>query len=250
MILRVGRNPYLHAEPFYFDMERRGLTLYELVPSAVATALTDGDIQAGLVPLADCFRLADILQPVAGFCIATPQKTGSMFLYSTRPIHELHEARIAISAEAALAPQVLEMLLRLKYEIPSAMYVSLQETHDAFLLVGNDGLRRRGGARGFDHTYDLGAEWHAWTGLPLVFSRWMARKDVDPKALALLQDTLYVGLEVGVDEMYRVSDPREELFMLPRDITRYIRGFRYYIKASEQRAIDVFQQYMQQLAQG
>ena len=59
MPLRVGRIPYLHAEPFYFDMERRGIVLYEMVPSALATALTDGEIDAGPVPVVDCFRLAD-----------------------------------------------------------------------------------------------------------------------------------------------------------------------------------------------
>ena len=31
MAMRVGRVPYLHAEPFYFDMARRGIELYEMV---------------------------------------------------------------------------------------------------------------------------------------------------------------------------------------------------------------------------
>ena len=48
--------------------------------------VTDGEIDAGPVPVVDCFRLADSLQPVAGFCVATPQKTGSIFLYSTKPM--------------------------------------------------------------------------------------------------------------------------------------------------------------------
>jgi len=159
---------------------------------------------------------------------------------------ELHSARIGVTDEAATASQLLDVLLRVKYQVQPAAYVSLQETYDAFLLIGNDGLRRRGGARGFAYTYDLGEEWHAWTGLPFVFSRWMVRKDVDPKALALLQDTLYVGLEVGVDALYGIAEPREDLLMLPRDIARYIRGFRYYIGTSEQKAIDQFRHYLQQ----
>src|SRR5919109_2735430 len=103
MALRVGRIPYLHAEPFYFDMERRGIVLYEMVPSALATAVADGEIDAGPVPVVDCFRLADSLRPVAGFCVATTQKTDSIFLYSTKPINELHEARIGITDEASTA---------------------------------------------------------------------------------------------------------------------------------------------------
>ena len=247
MALRVGRLPYLHAEPFYFDMERRGMVLHEMVPSAFAAALVDGEIDAGPVPVADYFRLQDRLQPVAGFCVATPRKTGSIVLYSTKPIAELHEARIGVTEEAATASKLLDIVLRLKHQVQSVTYVSLQAPYDAFLLIGNDGLRRRGGARGFAYSYDLGTEWHAWTGLPFVFSRWVVRKDVEPQAIALLQDTLYVGLEVGVDALYGISEPREDLLMLPRDIAQYIRGFRYYIGTSEQRAIEQFRYYLQQL---
>ena len=247
MALRVGRLPYLHAEPFYFDMERRGIELHEMVPSALAAALVNGEIDAGPVPVADYFRLQDSLQPVAGFCVATPRKTGSIVLYSTKPIAELHEARIGVTEEAATASKLLDIVLRLKHQVQSVAYVPLQAPYDAFLLIGNDGLRRRGGARGFAYAYDLGTEWHTWTGLPFVFSRWVVRKDVDPQAIALLQDTLYVGLEVGVDALYGISEPREDLLMLPRDIAQYIRGFRYYIGTSEQRAIEQFRHYLQQL---
>lgn len=247
MALSVGRVPDLHTEPFYFDMPRRGIALYEMAPSALAAAMTDGEIDAGPLPLVDCFRLADGLQPVAGFCVASVQKTASALLYSTKPIADLAGAHIGITDADATASQLLEVLLRLKYEVQPAAYVPLQASHEAFLLSGNEALRRRGGARGFPHTYDLGAEWHVWTGLPLVLSRWMARRDVDPKALALLQDTLYVGLEEGVDILSGVAEPREDLLMLPRDIARYIHGFRYYIGMSEQHAMDRFRHYLQQL---
>lgn len=247
MALSVGRVPDLHTEPFYFDMPRRGIALYEMVPSALAAAVTDGEIDAAPLPLADCFRLADGLQPVAGFCVASVQRTRSALLYSTKPIADLTGAHIGLTDADATVSQLLEVLLRLKYQVQPAAYVPLQAAHEAFLLSGNEALRRRGGARGFPHTYDLGAEWHAWTELPFVFSRWMVRQDIDPKVLALLQDTLYVGLEEGVDALYQASEPREDLLMLPRDIARYVRGFRYYIGLAEQQAIDRFRHYLQQL---
>lgn len=244
MALRVARIPYLHAEPFYCDMERRGLVLYEMVPSAVAAALLDGEIDAGLVPVVDGWRYADRLQPVAGFCIATVQRSSHIFLYANQPIDTLSAMRIGVTSEAVTAVRLLDMLLQVRYGQQPSTFVTLQDTYDAFLLIGNDGVRRRGGERGYAHTYDLGAEWHAWTGLPLVTSRWMARQDIDPKAFAVLQDTLYVGLEVGVDAIYRIGEPRDELRMMPRDITRYIRHFRYFLKTAELQALEQFQAYM------
>jgi len=247
MAMRVGRVPYLHAEPFYFDMARRGIELYEMAPRALAAAAENGAIDAGPVPLVDCFRLEDRFQPVAGFCVASAKKAGSVFLYATKPIAELNGAYIGITDTASTAPRLLQVLLSLKYQVRPEAYVPLPVAHDAFLLIGNEGLRQRMGAPGFPYTYDLGEEWHAWTGLPFVFSRWMVRKDLDPKDMALLADALYVGLEEGVDALYHLSDPREDLLMLPRDIVKYIQGLRYYIGLSEQQAIDRFRQYLKQL---
>jgi chorismate dehydratase len=247
MAMRVARVPYLHAEPFYFDMARRGLELHAMVPRALVSAIENGEIDAGPVPLVDCFRLEDRFQPVAGFCVACVKQAGSTFLYSTKPIEELHGAHIGITDEASTAPRLLHVLLCLKYQVQPDTYVPLQSSYDAFLLIGDEGLRQRRGAPGFPYTYDLGEEWHAWTGLPFVFSRWLVRKDVDPKDMALLKDTLYVGLEEGVNALFRLSEPREDLLMLPREIVTYIQGLRYYIGRSEQRAIDQFRHYLQQL---
>ncbi len=246
MTLRIGRVPYLHAEPFYVDMARRGLALTELVPRAITVAAANGEIDAGPVPLGDCFRLEDRFQPVAGFCIASVQDAGSSLLFSTKPIDALTGARIGVTDEASTAPQLLDVLLRLKYQVQTASYGPLQAACDAFLLIGNQGLRQRMGAPDFPYTYDLGAEWHAWTGLPFVFARWMVRKDVSPRDRALLEEVLYVGLEEGVDALCALAQPREDLYMLPRDIATYIQGFRYFIGRSEQQAIDQFRRYLQQ----
>lgn len=245
--MRVGRVPYLHNEPFYFDMPRRGIELHEIVPSAMAAAVLHGEVDAGPIPLVDCFRLTERLQPVAGFGVTSVQRTGHVFLYSTRPVTDLNGAQIGVIDEASTAPRLLHVLLRCHFQVRPAAYVPLQSAAEAFLLVGDQGLRRRLGIPGFPHTYDLGKVWHAWTGLPFVFSRWMARKDLAPKELALLQDTLYVGLEEGVDALFRVAEPREDLLMLPRDIARHAQNFRYYIGSTEQRAIEQFQTYLHQL---
>src|SRR4030095_5029814 len=192
MALRIGHVPYLHAEPFYFDMARRGMAFYELVPGAVAIAAANGAIDAGPVPLVECFRLEDRCEPVAGFCIASVQRARSSLLYSTQPITALAGAHIGVTDEAATALQLLQVLLRLKYGVQPAAYGPLQAAHDAFLLIGNQALRQRRGAPGFSYTADRGAEWHAWTGLPFVFARWMVRKEAPAKDKVLLEEALYV----------------------------------------------------------
>jgi chorismate dehydratase len=162
-------------------------------------------------------------------------------------MQELHGATIGVIEAASTAQRLLHVLLRLKYGIQPAAYVPLDVPHDAFLLIGNRGLRQRLGAPGFPHIHDLGAEWSAWTDLPFVFARWMVRRDVDTGDKALLQDALYVGLEEGVNALYAIAKPRLDLLMLPRDIIAYIQGLRYYIGAEEEKAIERFQQVLQQV---
>ncbi|MQF67773.1 hypothetical protein FIM07_04975 [SAR202 cluster bacterium AD-802-F09_MRT_200m] len=104
-----------------------------------------------------------------------------------------------------------------------------------------------GGARGYQHRYDLGEEWHTMTNLPFVFARWMARKELDDQDTLLVEDTLYVGLEDGVDSLFHLSEPKDYLLMMARDIVEYIIGYRYFVGLSERKSIDLFKEYLAKL---
>ncbi|MYC28506.1 MAG: hypothetical protein F4X65_00235 [Chloroflexi bacterium] len=247
MATKVGRIPYMICEPFYFDTERRGLELVDTMPQRAVDDIEQGILDAALVPVVDIFGKEDVLQPVGGFCIASTDRAGSVFLYSKVPVEELSGARVGLIEESRTSVKLLQVLLKLKYQVEVGEFVGLRDEHDAFMVMGDRGLRQRRGARGFPHRYDLGEEWYQWTKLPFVYARWMARNDLDPTALAVLEDTLYVGLEDGVDTLYHIAEPRENLLMLPRDVVDYVQGIRYYLGMSEQKSMRVFREYIEQL---
>ncbi len=247
MTVKVARTPYLSGEAFYIDMVRRGLELRGMLPSAVAQAIRNGEVDAGPVPLIDSFHLEDRCVPVAGFCLATTEASRSVLLYSKQPVEELTAARIGVTGEADTPLHLLRVLLSLKHNVRPEAYVSMDEPHDAFLITDDQALRRRLGVRGFPYRYDLGEEWFRWTNLPFVYSRWMSRNDLEPDSFLLLEDTLYVGLEEGVEVLFHDNEPRDQLLMLPKDITEYIQGFRFFMGLSERKAIDLFRQKLEQL---
>ena len=254
MPIKVGRVPYLEAEPFYFDMERRGFELRDTSPRQLGDALANGELDAGPAHLSDVFRLEDQFEPVSGFCFSAQSRAVSVCLYSQLPMAELGGVTIGVSDEDVTAVKLLEILLRRKYGLEPGQFsvrpgdvIRPDETFDAFLLIGNRALRRRRGVRGFAHRFDLGEEWAQWTNLPFVFSRWVVRKDLDDRTKAVLEDALYVGLEEGVDGLYHLNEPRDELLMLPRDVVEYVQGIRYYVGRSEQQAIARFRQYLEEL---
>jgi len=247
MAIIVGRVSDLNFEPFYIDMERRGIVLHAAKLNDIPRALRAGDINAGPVSLADSFDLDDICVPVAGFCLSASNRAGSNLLYSKIPMDELSGATIAAATLDSTTRKLFQVLLAQKHEGNHDSFVEMPEEHDAFLISGDDALRRRRGARGYGHRYDLGEEWHAMTGLPFVFARWMARKELSEDEMLLVEDTLYVGLEDGVDSLFHLSEPKDHLLMMARDIVDYIIGYRYFVGLSERKSIELFKKYLAKL---
>ncbi len=247
MAIIVGRVSDLNFEPFYIDMERRGIVLHAAKLNDIPRALRAGDINAGPVSLADSFDLDDICVPVAGFCLSASNRAGSNLLYSKIPMDELSGATIAAATLDSTTRKLFQVLLAQKHEGNHDSFVEMPEEHDAFLISGDDALRRRRGARGYGHRYDLGEEWHAMTGLPFVFARWMARRELSEDEMLLVEDTLYVGLEDGVDSLFHLSEPKDHLLMMARDIVDYIIGYRYFVGLSERKSIELFKKYLAKL---
>ena len=50
-----------------------------------------------------------------------------------------------------------------------------------------------------------------------------------------------------MDSLFHLSDPRENLLMLARDVMEYIIGYRYFVGLSEQKSIDLFRSYRDQV---
>lgn len=247
MAIRVGRVIQLSFEPFYIDMERRGVQLVDVRLNQVAEAMREGEIDGGPVPLTDSFEMGDYSSPVAGFCLSSTTRSGSNLVYSRVPIEELDGGRVALSDVDPTSVQLLQVLLAKKYQKGAPELVQTADDHDALVISGDAALRRRRGMRGYGHRYDLGEEWNRFTELPFVFARWMRRNDMERRDAMVLEDTLYVGLEEGVDSLFHLSEPRENLLMLARDVMEYIIGYRYFVGLSEQKSIDLFRGYRDQV---
>jgi chorismate dehydratase len=233
----------------YFDMDKRGIVVEELPPSEMASAIAEGRLQGGLVPLVDTFGLDSGLRTVSGFCVATISQAVSVKLHSKIPIEGLAGSSIAIPDEAPTAIKLLQILLSVKHGVKPGAYLSADDPHDARLMVGNLGLRHRRGLRGFEHTYDLGGEWHEWTRLPFVFARWVLRNDLERQDALVIEDSLYTSLQDWADGLYRVSGPSHRVPVHPQEIHQYTQGLRYFIGVPEEKSISLFQEYLGKLDQ-
>ena len=247
MPARVAQIPNLECEAFYYDMERRGIELVRLEPNAVAEALESGEIHAGPVPLVDLPGIEDRAAPIHGFCVASVTSSAFRLLFSREPIASLGSERIAVGSVDSASVALLRVLLEQKHGVRPEAFVGEEDEHEAVLLTGNSALRRRRGNRGYPHRYDLGEEWNSWTGLPFVFSRWMMSKDIERQDRVVLEDALFVGQEDWINNLYKATGPRDDLFMLPREVLEYVQGLRFFTGVPEERSITLFQEKLAQL---
>ncbi len=247
MPITVGHVPNLECEAFYFDMERRGIVLVDMQPNQVADALEEGAIDAGPIPLLDVSRLEASASPIQRFCVASVNHAVSCVLLSNKEIGELDGAAIAVSDPDSTALKLLQVLLSQKHGIGGVAFVDRDAEHDAVFLTWNQGLRGRRAVRGFSHRYDLGEEWQEWTGLPFVFNRWMSRNDMERQDFLILQDTLFVGQEDWMNNLYKDTGPRNDVLMLSREVLEYVQGLRFFMGVPEERAIEAFQEKLAQL---
>ena len=244
MKIRVGRIPYLNSEPFYYELVRDDIELHHLVPSAISRAAEEGEIDAAPLPLAAYLRLQDRFTNLGQFCIATQEKSRSVLLYSKRPIQNLEGATVGVTGETTTSRRLLEVLLTHRFQVTPAGYVSLDEPNDAFLLIGDEALRRRYGVPSYPYRYDLGEEWYRWTRRPFVFALWVVRRDMDVQQMNYLENVLYGCIDEGLEHVYTIAEMRQDVRMSAREMVEYYQGFRYWAGVGEMKAIELFKGYL------
>ena len=77
--------------------------------------------------------------------------------------------------------------------------------------------------------------------MPFVFSRWMANAEMERGDYVVVEDALFVGQEDWMNNLYKVTGPRNDLRMLPREVVEYVQGLRFFMGVPEERAIALFQ---------
>lgn len=233
-MLRVGRISYLNVEPFFHSFPWP--IAESLPPRALGEAVAAGRIDAGPLALADCLRLEGSVMRLP-FGIVGPTRAQSVLLFSDCPMRELGGRRIAVTGETSTSVRLLRILLAFRDEVRAPILVGLDEPADAALLIGDIALRLRQGPWPRRHCFDLGEEWTAWTGYPMIFASWAARRDTPAAARADLAATLETSLETGLASLPAIAARRRDLGFSEGEIVTYLESFRYRIEPDDEKAI-------------
>jgi chorismate dehydratase len=185
---RVGHIQFLNCLPIYWGLMRSGalldVDLRKDTPDRLNAALVAGDLDIGPISLVEYLRHAGELVLLPNLAVGSDGPVLSVNLVSTRPLAELDGRPVALGSTSRTGVLLAQMLLAEKYgaepeyyRCPPDLGQMLLEA-DAGVLIGDPALRAmyEAPALGVEVT-DLAQAWKEWTGLPMVFAVWAARKD-------------------------------------------------------------------------
>jgi predicted solute-binding protein len=188
------------------------------VPSVCADRLASGQADLGIVPSFELTRQDLTLAPGVG--IASHGPVRSILLVSSRPAAEIRT--LAADSSSRTSVQLARVILERRYGASPVIaphapdLAAMLQVADAALLIGDSALRIDIGSVPY-RVYDLGAEWEAMTGLPMVFAVWAGRKGaVTPEAIAAFGESCRYGRE-RIEEIVASEAPRRHF---PPDLIR------------------------------
>jgi predicted solute-binding protein len=171
---------YLNTVPLVWGMLhspdpelRETFDLSFALPAACADQLASGEADIGIVPVIEIARQKLSYFRATGIACTGPVR--SILLVSKVPFGQIRT--LAADSGSRTSVMLARVILSEKYGVEPRVFarpadlVPMLEEADAALLIGDPALRLDTATLPFAWL-DLGAEWVAMTGLPMVFAVW------------------------------------------------------------------------------
>jgi chorismate dehydratase len=216
---RLGHIQFINCLPLYYGMVKNDVLLdVDLVranPADLAAELLDGTLDLAPIPAIEYARHADELVLLPDIAISSDGEVQSILLVSKVPAEELTNRPVALAANSRTSVVLGRILLAKRWmvlpnyvEMPPDLPAMLRDA-DAALLIGDEAIRTYWEPPQDLYTYDLGAEWKAWSGLPFVFAVWAVRDEYaasEPDAVRRVADALNGSLTYCRAHLDEISD--------------------------------------------
>jgi chorismate dehydratase len=183
---RLGHIQFLNCLPLYYGLVKSDalldVDLVKAPPRQLAEMLVAGELDAAPIPAIEYGRHAEDFVLIPDISISSDGEVQSILLLSKVGAEQLGGRTVALT-DTSRTSQVLTRILLDKHwgvkpvyqEMPSDLASMMREA-DAALLIGDDALRAYHQPMDL-LKYDLGLEWKAFTGLPMVYAVWAVRRE-------------------------------------------------------------------------
>jgi chorismate dehydratase len=228
-MVRLGRISYVNMAPVFYRLEA---DVEEVVgvPTELARALLEGEVDVAPIPSIEWARNAGSLRLLPRLCVSSDGAVDSIQLVTSLPLEEVRT--LAVTHESATSAVLARILL------PDAAHVGPGVEADGKLLIGDAALR----SAFEDPTphHDLGRLWQERTGLPMVFAVW-ACPDPPPRGLSGLEDALVASIRLARAEPATLAREAARGYGYPAGfLSRYFEKLRYRFGPRERTGLHAF----------
>ncbi len=218
---RVGHIQFLNCLPIYWGLVRSGVLLdvdlFKDTPDNLNEMLVAGELDIGPISLVEYLRNADDLLLLPDIAVGAAGPVLSVNLVSQVPLAELDGKRVALGSTSRTSVLLARMWLAEVHGVNPEYFVcppdltSMLLEADAAVLIGDAALRATYDApsKGLD-VYDLGRAWNDWTGLPMVFAVWAARRDYAEANPGIVKDVHAAFIRSRDDALAHVDEVAEQ----------------------------------------
>lgn len=241
---RVGWIDYLNSLPVYHGLATgavpHGLDLVRGTPTELNAKLLAGALDVSPVSSIAYAQHADELVLLPDLSINSTGFVHSVSLFFRNGAETLQDGRICVTRESATSDILCAILLAKRLGIDATRtpgepdLEEIGKSYEGVLYIGDNAMKA---ALAYPNLgrLDLGDEWTRWTGTPMVFAVWAARKEFarsDPAGLRAAHEALLAGKAWGRAHRGAIVDhARKQLFQSRAYMERYFRDLNYDLDA-------------------
>jgi chorismate dehydratase len=218
---RVGHIQFLNCLPLYWGLVHSGalldVDLRRDTPDRLSDRLVEGDLDIAPISLVEYLRHADELTLLPDLAVGSDGPVMSCVLVSQLPLEQLDGELVSLGSTSRTTIELAKMLLEQRIGV-QARYLTCPPDLSAMMLegpaavlIGDAALRATlhdGPRLGLD-VHDMGAAWRDWTGLPMVFAVWAARRSFaadNPGLVKDVHDAFVRSREISLERVGEVAE--------------------------------------------
>lgn len=231
--LRVGRIVALNMYPVYHQLEREdlpGVTFTDGLPTTLNRAVLEDRLDVSAMSSIAYARHADRLALLPIGSVSAAGTVDSIQVFSRVPFDALRT--VAVTPHSATSVALLRILVG-----PDVTFVPLQgdpaaalTSVDGVLLIADEALHSLRTPFA-PYSTDLGEQWRARTGLPMVFAVWAVRREAlqsHPAAIEAVSRVIRTAPQAHAADPESAVRAAAERFDFPASfIRRYFRRLSY-----------------------